>query len=111
MEHQSQPDSARTDAPPSAYLASLIDAALEAHQAGRLDAAEPLYREALALDPTHRQALHYFGVLQHQRGDHDFAAESDERSAQTRSHRRRLLEQPRPRGRRARPSRRSDDLL
>jgi tetratricopeptide (TPR) repeat protein len=75
MEHQSQPDSAHTHAPPSAYLTSLIDAALEAHQAGRLDAAEPFYREALALDPAHAKALHYFGVLQHQRGDHGFAAE------------------------------------
>ncbi|MGF6994074.1 tetratricopeptide repeat protein [Paraburkholderia sp. GAS32] len=75
MEHQAHPDTAPTDAPPSAYLTSLIEAALEAHQAGRLDAAEPLYREALALDPTHAKVLHYFGVLQHQRGDHGFAAE------------------------------------
>ncbi|CAE6776793.1 tetratricopeptide repeat protein [Paraburkholderia nemoris] len=71
MEHQSHP----TTAPPSAYLTSLIEAALEAHQAGRLDAAEPFYREALALDPTHAKTLHYFGVLQHQRGNHAFAAE------------------------------------
>ncbi|MFM0032316.1 tetratricopeptide repeat protein [Paraburkholderia madseniana] len=75
MEHQAHPDTAPTDAPPSAYFTSLIEAALEAHQAGRLDAAEPLYREALALDPTHAKVLHYFGVLQHQRGDHGFAAE------------------------------------
>lgn len=75
MEHQSHPDTERADAPPSAYLTSLIDAALEAHRAGRLDAAEPFYREALALDPAHAKALHYFGVLQHQRGDHGFAAE------------------------------------
>lgn len=75
MERQSHPGIARTDAPPSAYLTSLIDAALEAHQAGRLDAAEPFYREALALNPMHAKALHYFGVLQHQRGDHAFAAE------------------------------------
>ncbi|CAB3737923.1 Photosystem I assembly protein Ycf3 [Paraburkholderia sediminicola] len=75
MEHQSHPDSASTNAPSSAYLASLIEAALEAHQAGRLDAAEPFYREALALDPTHSKTLHYFGVLQHQRGNHAFAAE------------------------------------
>ncbi|MFM0235493.1 tetratricopeptide repeat protein [Paraburkholderia sediminicola] len=75
MEHQSHPDTAPKDAPPSAYLTSLIEAALEAHQAGRLDAAEPFYREALALAPTHAKTLHYFGVLQHQRGDHGFAAE------------------------------------
>ncbi|CAE6769720.1 tetratricopeptide repeat protein [Paraburkholderia haematera] len=75
MEHQSHPDAANAGTPPSAYLTSLIDAALEAHQAGRLDAAEPFYREALALDPVHAKALHYFGVLQHQRGDHVYAAE------------------------------------
>ncbi|ANB74279.1 hypothetical protein AYM40_19335 [Paraburkholderia phytofirmans OLGA172] len=75
MEHQSYPDPARTNASSSAYLISLINSALQAHQAGRLDAAEPFYREALALDPAHAEALHYFGVLQHQRGDHVFAAE------------------------------------
>ena len=74
MEHRSQPDRARTEPSHAAYLASLIDAALEAHQAGRLDAAESLYREALVLDPAHTGALHYFGVLQFQRGDHDTAA-------------------------------------
>ncbi len=75
MAHLSHPDNAGADAPPSTYLASLVDAALEAHQAGRLEAAEPFYREALSLDPTHPKALHYFGVLQHQRGNHPFAAE------------------------------------
>ncbi len=77
MERQSHPDAVRTDAPPSvhpAHLASLIDAALAAHQAGQLDDAEPFYREALTLDPSHTRALHYFGVLQHQRGNHDVAA-------------------------------------
>lgn len=61
--------------PPSAYLASLIAAALEAHRAGHLDVAEPYYREALALDPAHSHALHYFGVLHHQRGAHAAAAD------------------------------------
>lgn len=74
MEHQSQSDRARNEPPHAAYLASLVDAALEAHQANRLDAAESLYREALVLDPVHTGALHYFGVLQYQRGDHDAAA-------------------------------------
>ncbi|MFP3567182.1 tetratricopeptide repeat protein [Paraburkholderia sp. SIMBA_030] len=75
MEQPSHLDTARADAPPSTYLASLVDTALEAHQAGRLDVAEPFYCEALALDPAHPKALHYFGVLQHQRGNHRFAAE------------------------------------
>ena len=74
MEHQSQPDGVHTGPPPSAYLASLIDAALEAHEAGRLDVAEPFYREALALDAAQTKAPHYFGVLQYQRGNHDIAA-------------------------------------
>ncbi|WNC89942.1 tetratricopeptide repeat protein [Paraburkholderia sp. FT54] len=74
MEHQSQPDKARAEPPHAAYLTSLIDAALQAHQAGRLDVAESLYREALALDPEHTGALHYFGVLHYQRGNHDAAA-------------------------------------
>ncbi|CAB3760839.1 tetratricopeptide repeat protein [Paraburkholderia humisilvae] len=48
--------------------------ALEAHRAGRLDDAEALYREALASVPDHPDALHYYGVLLHQRGDHCSAA-------------------------------------
>lgn len=44
--------------------------ALEAHRADQLDAADTLYREALATSPGHPRALHYFGVLHHQRGDH-----------------------------------------
>ncbi|MDR6449572.1 tetratricopeptide (TPR) repeat protein [Paraburkholderia terricola] len=74
MERQSHPDAVRTDAPSPSHLASLIEAALAAHQTGQLDAAEPFYREALALDPSHVDALHYFGVLQHQRGNHEVAA-------------------------------------
>ena len=69
-----QPEHPPQPAAPSRYLASLIDAALDAHQAGRFDAAEPLYREALSLDPRQPKALHYFGVLQHQRGHHAVAA-------------------------------------
>ncbi|WP_051743374.1 tetratricopeptide repeat protein [Paraburkholderia fungorum] len=52
----------------------LVAAAVAAHRAGRLDEAEPLYRQALTLDPRHAEALHYFGVLHHQRGSHAAAA-------------------------------------
>ncbi|WP_144143648.1 tetratricopeptide repeat protein [Paraburkholderia sp. BCC1884] len=75
MAQSSPPDSVRIAAPHAAYLASLIGAALEAHQAGQLDAAEPFYREILALDPTHAQALHYLGVLHYQRGQSEVAAD------------------------------------
>jgi tetratricopeptide (TPR) repeat protein len=74
MEHQSQPERTHAAPPPTAYLTALIDAALEAHQAGRLDTAESFYREALTLDGAHTGALHYFGVLHYQRGNHDTAA-------------------------------------
>lgn len=75
MAHPSQPDGVQTAAPHAAYLASLIGAALEAHQAGQLAAAEPFYREILALDPAHFQALHYLGVLHYQRGQAEVAAD------------------------------------
>jgi tetratricopeptide (TPR) repeat protein len=75
MEHSSRSAANRAALPPAAArVSSLIDAALAAHQAGQLDAAEALYRQALALDPTHTGALHYFGVLHYQRGQHDAAA-------------------------------------
>lgn len=73
--HVADPSHAAADActTPNPTPASLAFA-LEAHRAGRLDEAEPLYREALATVPDHPQALHYFGVLCHQRGDHESAA-------------------------------------
>jgi predicted O-linked N-acetylglucosamine transferase (SPINDLY family) len=39
------------------------------HQAGRLDRAEALYRNVLAKDPEHADALHLLGVLAFQRGE------------------------------------------
>jgi tetratricopeptide (TPR) repeat protein len=48
--------------------------ALEAHRAGRLDEAQALYRETLASIPDHPEALHYYGVLQHQLGEQSIAA-------------------------------------
>lgn len=45
-------------------------AALDAHAAGRLDEAQQRYRELLAHDPAHADALHYSGVAHHQLGDH-----------------------------------------
>ncbi|HEX7932304.1 MAG TPA: tetratricopeptide repeat protein [Paraburkholderia sp.] len=73
MERQTPHHDARS-APPPANLAALIQAALDAHQAGRFDTAESLYREILALDPANSKALHYFGVLHYQRGQHAAAA-------------------------------------
>ena len=47
-----------------------FDLALQHHQAGRLAEAEPLYRQILAADPRHSDALHLLGVIAHQVGQH-----------------------------------------
>ncbi|HEX3098512.1 MAG TPA: tetratricopeptide repeat protein [Usitatibacter sp.] len=43
--------------------------ALAAHQQGRIDEAERLYREILAREPGHPVATHYMGLAAWQRGD------------------------------------------
>lgn len=43
--------------------------AQQAHRHGRLDLAERIYRAVLELDPQDVNALHFLGVLLHQRGD------------------------------------------
>ncbi len=49
--------------------------ALSHHQSGRLSEAEPLYQQVLQLDPLHTDALHFLGVLCHQRGHNELAVE------------------------------------
>ncbi len=51
----------------------LMAAALAAQQARRLDEAERLYREALALAPDTADALHMLGVIRYERRDYDEA--------------------------------------
>ena len=55
-------------------IQQLFTAALGHHQARRLDAAEQLYRRILTTDPRHADALHFFGILQHERGDGERAS-------------------------------------
>ena len=52
-----------------------LDLALQHHQAGRLADAEALYRRILAEQPRHADTLHLFGLLAHQAGQHDAAAD------------------------------------
>jgi predicted TPR repeat methyltransferase len=54
-------------AAPEADSGAMLERAIAAHRAGDLDAAEPLYREVLARDAAQPDALHYLGVLCHQR--------------------------------------------
>src|SRR3954468_10733153 len=49
-------------------IEAVYQAALSDHQAGRLDAAEALYRQVLAADARHADAWHWLGVVLHQRG-------------------------------------------
>ena len=47
----------------------LLRQGLEHHRHGRWPQAEPLYRQAVALDPAQPEALHLLGVLKNQSGD------------------------------------------
>lgn len=74
MEQHPYSCDAHHDAAQPSYLATLVANALYSHRAGQLDHAAPLYKEALTINPIHVEALHYFGVLQHQRHNHADAA-------------------------------------
>jgi predicted TPR repeat methyltransferase len=50
---------------------SIVDSALNAQCAGRLDEAESQYHHALRESPAHPAALHFLGILQHQKGQSD----------------------------------------
>lgn len=52
-----------------------IEGAKQRHAAGDLDAAELLYREVLQADADQPDALHFLGVIAHQRGDNERAAD------------------------------------
>ncbi|MGF6722631.1 tetratricopeptide (TPR) repeat protein [Paraburkholderia sp. GAS41] len=75
MEQHAHTGDARHDPASTSYLAALVANALHAHRSGHFEQAAPLYQEALAIDPIHTEALHYYGVLQHQRRDHAAAAD------------------------------------
>jgi len=47
-----------------------LQLALEHHRAGRLAEAEPIYRQVLAQQPDHPDALHLLGLIAHQVGRH-----------------------------------------
>ena len=49
--------------------------AIQHHQAGRLQAAEQIYRQILAAEPARADAWHLFGLLAHQVGKQDLAIE------------------------------------
>ncbi|WP_414444194.1 tetratricopeptide repeat protein [Burkholderia sp. 22PA0106] len=56
-------------------MESVFDRAFAAHRAGRLMEAERDYRAALVANPSDADALHLFGVLRHQQGQNQEAAD------------------------------------
>jgi predicted O-linked N-acetylglucosamine transferase (SPINDLY family) len=54
--------------------------AIQHHQGGRLQAAEKIYRQILAVEPNHADALHLLGVIASQAGQHAAAVEFIERA-------------------------------
>lgn len=56
-------------------VAEAIDRAVRLQRVGHLDAAEALYQRVLEADPGNPDALHFLGVLSHQRGRSTEAAD------------------------------------
>ena len=53
-----------------------FDLAVQHHESGRLADAEAIYRQILAVEPRHAEALHGVGVIAYQVGRNDVAADS-----------------------------------
>jgi tetratricopeptide (TPR) repeat protein len=54
----------------SEMIDQTFQSAMQLHQAGKLDDAEPLYRQILAQEPKHADTLHLLGVLLLQQGQY-----------------------------------------
>ncbi len=59
---------------------AFVQKAIAAHRANKLDKAARLYQRILKTDPDHVDALHFYGVLQFQRGRREPAIRSIERA-------------------------------
>ena len=60
---------------PAVSVAQAFELALQHHQAERLAEADALYRQILAVQPNHADALHLLGVVAHQFGRHAVAVD------------------------------------
>lgn len=54
--------------------------ALQLHQSGHLEQAEALYRQVLQAEPEHAEAIHFLGLIAHQTGKGEVAAELIDRA-------------------------------
>jgi tetratricopeptide (TPR) repeat protein len=58
-----------------ATISQALAMAIQHHNAGRLQAAEQIYRRILAVEPNHADAWHLLGLIAHRTGSHEVAAE------------------------------------
>ena len=58
-----------------ATIPEALAVAIQHHQGGRLQAAEQIYRQILAVEPNHADAIHLLGVIASQTGKHEAAIE------------------------------------
>jgi tetratricopeptide (TPR) repeat protein len=63
-----------------ATISEALAIAIQHHNAGRLSAAEQIYRQILAVEPNHADALHLLGVVAHQVGEHEIAVQCIQRA-------------------------------
>jgi len=63
-----------------ATIPEALATAVEHHQAGRLQAAEQLYRLILQVEPNHAEAIHHLGIIAHQLGRYEVAVEYIQRA-------------------------------
>jgi len=67
--------SAVSRSPDELTLGEALELAVRHHRADQLDVAESIYRRVLEVVPEQPDALHFLGVLLHQRGEHGEALE------------------------------------
>jgi len=65
---------------PPVTVAQAFDLAVEHHKAGRLAEAEAIYRQILAVQPNHSDALHLLGMIGNRFGHHELAVKCIQRA-------------------------------
>jgi tetratricopeptide (TPR) repeat protein len=65
---------------PQLRIQQALDLAVQHHRAGRLQEAEGIYRQILAREPNHTDALHFLGLIAHQLGRNETAVDLISRS-------------------------------
>ncbi|ACC72166.1 O-linked N-acetylglucosamine transferase, SPINDLY family protein [Paraburkholderia phymatum] len=69
------PAQAAPDAAAQERIASMLQAAVAHHEAERFDEAETLYRQILAADPNHADAIHLLGLIAYEFGQYQTACD------------------------------------